>query len=379
MTTHRNDSRARLWRTAADAAIAVVLAALVSAGTIGAGGGQHPGAGAFALIWLCAATLSVRRLWPEASLIGSMLVLWYYLALGYQEGPVYLLPAVAVFSYVMARPLKHSLIFVGALLVAFPVFYELILHDRDRLLVNIALTAIYLSIPTVGGVIAREARNARAQAAAANRERHRADERVAMAREIHDVVGHSLAVVSMNAGVALHMLEKRPEAAPGVVENLRAIRDTSTRALDDLRSTLAPLRDGQAPELRPTRTLDDIPALVADIGKGGLTVDYRQTGDAAQVPGRVAAAAYRVVQESLTNVIRHAAASRATARLECGEASLTIEVTDDGRGGEVDPDRPGQGLAGMIERVEAQGGTFSAGPAPGGGFAVHAEIPYTGS
>ncbi|GAB4006562.1 hypothetical protein GCM10029992_57690 [Glycomyces albus] len=216
--------------------------------------------------------------------------------------------------------------------MAFPIFYELILHDRNRLLVNIALTAIYLSIPTVGGVIAREARNARAQAAAANRERHRADERVAMAREIHDVVGHSLAVVSMNAGVALHMLEKRPEAAPGVVENLRAIRDTSTRALDDLRSTLAPLRDGQAPELRPAHTLEDVPALVADVRKGGLTVDYRQTGDAEKVPGRVAAAAYRVVQESLTNVIRHAAASRAVARLECGEASLTIGVTDDGRG-----------------------------------------------
>ncbi|HLU28801.1 MAG TPA: histidine kinase dimerization/phosphoacceptor domain-containing protein, partial [Glycomyces sp.] len=198
----------------------------------------------------------MRRLWPEAALLGSMLTLWFFVARGHPEGPVYLLPAVAVFSYTMARPLRAGLALLGGLLVAFPLFYEVVLDDPNSLAVNTAVTFIYLAVPAVGGVIAREARDARAQAAAARRERHCADERVAMAREIHDVVGHSLAVVSMNAGVALHVLEKRPDAPPGVVENLRAIRDTSTRALDDLRATLGPLRQGEQPELRPAFALD---------------------------------------------------------------------------------------------------------------------------
>lgn len=361
----------------ADAALALALALLVSAATFGANGGRPPGHEALALIWLCAATLTVRRLWPEAALAGSMLALWCFVGRGHPEGPVYVLPAVAVFSYVMARPRKASLVALGALLVAFPVLYETVFDDRNGPVANLAITFIYLAIPAAGGVIAREARSARAQAAAARRERHRADERVAMAREIHDVVGHSLAVVSMNAGVALHVLEKRPDAAPaGVVEHLRAIRDTSTRALDDLRATLAPLRRGARPALRPACTLADVPALVDDVRKGGLAVEYTVTGDAEAVPQRAAATAYRVVQESLTNVIRHAEAARASVRIDCGPDRLVVDVGDDGRGGEVDPDRAGQGVTGMMERVEAHGGEFRAGPAPGGGFAVHAEIPY---
>ncbi|WP_051393531.1 sensor histidine kinase [Glycomyces arizonensis] len=376
MTTQRNETRPTRLAILGDVGIAVVLAVLVSAATFGAGGGHHPGGGALGLIWLCAATLTVRRVWPEAALFGSMLALWYFVALGYPEGPIYVLPAVAVFSYVMARPLKTSLILLGVLLVAFPVFYELVLDDPNSLVVNISITLIYLAVPTVGGVIAREARHARAQAAAARRDRHRADERVAMAREIHDVVGHSLAVVSMNAGVALHVLEKRPDAAPGVVENLRAIRDTSTRALDDLRATLVPLRQGEQPELRPAFSLVDVPTLVADIRKGGLKVDCAITGDAEAVPPRIAATAYRVVQEALTNVIRHAEATAATARIDCGADRLAIDIDDNGRGGEVDPDRVGQGITGMMERVQAHGGSFHAGPASGVGFAVHAELPY---
>ncbi|GAB3657317.1 sensor histidine kinase [Glycomyces tarimensis] len=379
MTTQRNGSRPALSAVVGDIVIAVVLGILVSVATIGANDGVHPGAGAVALIGLCAATLTVRRLWPEASLIGSTLVLWCYVGLGHPEGPVYLLPAVAVFCYVVARSLQASLIMLGSLLVAFPVFYEFVLDDGNRLPVNIAITFIYLAIPAVGGVIAREARNARAQAVAANRERHRAEERVAMAREIHDVVGHSLAVVSMNAGVALHVLEKRPDAAPGVLEHLRAIRDSSSRALDDLRATLVPLRHGEQPELRPAFSLVDVPVLVDDVRRGGLEVDCRIEGDPESVPTRIASTAYRVVQEALTNVIRHSGASRATVRLGCGAGALAIDVTDDGRGGEVDPGRLGQGIAGMMERIGAHGGAFNAGPATGGGFAVHAELPYAHS
>ncbi|WP_100444221.1 sensor histidine kinase [Glycomyces xiaoerkulensis] len=363
-----------------DVGVALMIGAGTAGATIGATADHAPGLGAFALIGLSTALLAVRRRWPEATLFGTMAVLWVYLALDFPEGPVYVMPAIGVFFYAFARSLKATLFVLALLWVANTVFQAYGL-DPDRgpdPLVEATITVVWLAIPATIGRVVREARRARARETAAERERHRADERVAMAREIHDVVGHSLAVVSMNAGVALHMLEKRPEAAAGQVENLRAIRDTSTRALDDLRATLAPLREGQAPELRPAYTIEDIPALVDDVRGGGLPVECAIGGDAAAVPPRPAAAAYRVVQESLTNVIRHAEASRAGVRIDCGAEGLAIEVTDDGRGGEIDPAAAGQGITGMIERVEAHGGTFRAGPGPGGGFAVHAEIPYAG-
>src|SRR5690606_13545991 len=136
-----------------DIGLAVVLGLLVSGATFGANDGVHPGWGALALIWLGAATLTVRRVWPEAALLGSTVTLWYFLALGHPEGPIYVLPAVAVFSYVMARPLKTSLILLGVLLVAFPLVYQLVLDGAAGLLMTVSLTFIYLAVPTVGGVI----------------------------------------------------------------------------------------------------------------------------------------------------------------------------------------------------------------------------------
>nr|WP_255672426.1 sensor histidine kinase [Glycomyces amatae] len=197
-----------------------------------------------------------------------------------------------------------------------------------------------------------------------------------MAREIHDVVGHSLAVVSMNAGVALHVLAKRPDVPPEAVENLQAIRDASNRALQDLRATLAPLRRGHQLELRPTGAIADIPSLVDGVRKGGLAVECTVSGDPGAVPAGIAATVYRVVQESLTNVIRHAEATGARVRIDCRPDRVAVSVEDDGRGGPVDPDRMGQGITGMMERVRAAGGAFSAAPAPGGGFAVEADLPY---
>jgi signal transduction histidine kinase len=182
----------------------------------------------------------------------------------------------------------------------------------------------------------------------------------------------------MNAGVALHMLEKRGQSAPPeVLENLQAIRDASTRALQDLRATLAPLRQGRHPDLRPTGAIADIPSLVESVRTGGLDVAYEVGGDPALVPANLAATAYRVVQESLTNVIRHAEASRATVRIDCGATEIRILVEDDGRGGPIDLDRVGQGVTGMMERVLTSGGHFSAAPGNGGGFAVRADMPYT--
>src|SRR5690606_2149569 len=152
---------------------------LVSAATFGANGGGHPGHGALALIWLGAATLAGRRPRPAAAPPGPMPWLSVFRARGHPEGPGYPRPAVAVFPSTMARPLRAGLALLGGLLVASPLFYEVVLDDPNSLAVNTAVTFIYLAVPAVGGVIAREARDARAQAAAARRERHCADERVA--------------------------------------------------------------------------------------------------------------------------------------------------------------------------------------------------------
>ncbi|HEX2143120.1 MAG TPA: sensor histidine kinase [Glycomyces sp.] len=375
MTT-QTSARGTVPALAFDIGLAVLLALLTSGMTVGATADHDPGRLAFALIWVAAAFLAVRRRWPEVALAGSTAGLYVYLYFGLPEGPVFLIPAVAVFFYAFARPLKTLLVVLAVLLVVNTAYMMFVRDEVDGLWVSASITVVWLGIPATGGRIVHEARNSRAREKAAERERYRADERVEMAREIHDVVGHSLAVVSMNAGVALHVLDKRPGTPPEVVENLQAIRDASTRALQDLRATLAPLRQGRQSELRPTGAIADIPSLVDAVRTGGLDVEYTVAGDPAVVPANVAATAYRVVQESLTNVIRHAEASRAIVRIDCGPNRIRILVEDDGRGGPIDPNRIGQGVTGMMERVLTGGGDFNAAPRPGGGFAVKADMPY---
>jgi signal transduction histidine kinase len=373
-------ARTRIPAPVFDIGLAVLLALLVSGTTVGAAPNHRPGPLAFALIAATAAFLAVRRRWPEVALAGTLAGLYTYLYLGLPEGPIYMLPAVAVFSFAFARPLKRLLFVLPGLFAVNTAYQTFVLGEITDLWVNASITFVWLAIPAAGGRIVREARHARAREREAERERYRADERVEMAREIHDVVGHSLAVVSMNAGVALHVLEKRPGTPPEVVENLQAIRDASTRALQDLRATLAPLRQGRQPELRPTGAIADIPSLVEAVRTGGLEVEYEVTGEPEMVPTNIAATTYRVVQESLTNVIRHAEASKATVRIYCDPRWVRILVEDDGRGGPIDLDKIGQGVTGMMERVLTSGGVFSAAPKrDGGGFAVKADMPYNRS
>lgn len=372
-------ARAKVPAFVFDIGLAVLLGLITSGSTVGATPDHHPGVLAFVLIGITAAFLAVRRYWPEVALSGSLAGLYVYLYLGLPEGPIYLLPAVAVFFYAFARPLKTLLVVLAGLFVVNTSFQTFVLGEIPDLWVNASITFVWLGIAAAGGRIVREARHSRSREREAERERYRADERVEMAREIHDVVGHSLAVVSMNAGVALHVLEKRPGTPPEVVENLQAIRDASTRALQDLRATLAPLRQGRQPELRPTGAIADIPSLVEAVRTGGLDVECAVTGEPELVPTNIAATTYRVVQESLTNVIRHAEAAKATVRIDCDPRWIRILIEDDGRGGPIDPDRIGQGVTGMMERVVTSGGVFSAAPKRGGGFAVKADMPYAPS
>lgn len=198
-------------------------------------------------------------------------------------------------------------------------------------------------------------------------------ERVRIARELHDVLAHSLSQINVQAGVGLHLMDRQPEKA---AEALASIRETSKTALDDVRSVLGVLRseDGADPSapLVPEPDLDRLPALVAAVP--GVEVTLDDTLEA--VPKAVQLALYRIVQESLTNITRHAHAGRAWVRLWREAGSYRLEVRDDGAA----PSAPasetgGRGLLGMRERAELLGGRLTAGPAEGGGFVVAAEIP----
>lgn len=196
-------------------------------------------------------------------------------------------------------------------------------------------------------------------------------ERVRIARELHDVLAHSLSQINVQAGVGLHLMDRQPDKA---AEALASIKDTSKTALDEVRAVLGALRSDGAVDapLVPEPGLDRLPALVAGIRGVEVTLDV--TLDDAPKP--VQLALYRIVQESLTNVTRHSGAAHATVRIWADADAYHAEIADDGAGAaSVASETGGRGLLGMRERAELLGGRLSAGPAPGGGFVVAAVIP----
>jgi signal transduction histidine kinase len=202
-------------------------------------------------------------------------------------------------------------------------------------------------------------------------------ERARIARELHDVVAHSLSVVIAQADGGRYAGRSDPSAATGALE---AVAATGRQALTDMRSLLGVLRDGGAEEYAPQPDVAAIPGLVDDVRASGLDVDLLVEGEAQPMPAGPQLAAYRIVQESLTNVLKHAGpASRAWVRLQWRPDALELSVLDDGRGASaamVDPDGSGQGLRGLRERAVLHGGRLEAGPRSGGGFGVHAALPY---
>lgn len=201
-----------------------------------------------------------------------------------------------------------------------------------------------------------------------------ADERLRIAQELHDVVAHSLGVIAVQAGVGVHVIDKDPAEAKRALEH---ISRTSRASLGEIRRLLGLVRSG-APtvEYAPTPGLADLPQLASEIADAGLPVDLAVAPDATGVPPGVELAAYRIVQEALTNAIRHAHARRATVRIGVDGGSLHVVVTDDGSGQTGGRGGGGHGLVGMRERVAVYGGTLDVGPGPGGGFRVDATLPY---
>ncbi len=203
-----------------------------------------------------------------------------------------------------------------------------------------------------------------------------AEERVRIARDLHDIVAHNIAGISLQAATGAHVADAHPEQARAA---LLAIREASRQTLDELRTTLHLLREGDddAP-LAPTPGLDALDELIASVVANGVPTTLEVLGDTSDVPEAVAGAAYRIVQESLTNVMRHAGPARATIQVDRVTDGLSVRVEDDGRGVSAAVQAAtvtGHGLSGMRERALALGGSVDAGPRPGGGFRVRAWLP----
>ncbi len=206
--------------------------------------------------------------------------------------------------------------------------------------------------------------------------RQASEERLRMARELHDVLAHNISMINVQAGVALHLIDQNPEQARTA---LAAIKDASKEALTEMRGVIGALRSqGETAPRAPTAGLDRLDELLDRARAAGLAVEAEITGERRPLHAGTDLAAFRIVQESLTNVTRHAGPGPVTARVAIayGEHEVVVRVEDDGRGAPLLDDRPGgSGIRGMRERAAALGGTFDAGPRPGGGFRVRAALP----
>jgi signal transduction histidine kinase len=317
--------------------------------------------------------LLVRR--PgRAGVVGctaAVAALLTYLLLGYPFGPVFVPVVVAVL--LTAASGRRALAWSTAAALASSGAVALALRDAVAAPLLLAAVPWLVVLVLVGeGLRVRRERRAVAQAAEAARLQSLvATERLGIARELHDVLAHSLSAINVQAGVGLHLMDSDPAQARA---SLQAVKDTSKQALEDVRGVIGALRrDGDAPHA-PTPGLGDVALLLQEVSSTGLRISADVAADR-PVPPRVGAAVYRIVQESLTNVRRHASRPEAsvTVTVEARAAVVTVRSPRGVAAG--DRAAPaGHGLAGMRERTEALGGRFRAGP-EGSEFVVRAELP----
>jgi signal transduction histidine kinase len=323
---------------------------------------------------------AVRRRWPVVTFALVIAAIAVFGATGQPGGPLYATTFLAALNLAVLRPMRTWLPWTAT--AAFALFAaNWVGHGFSVHLIPVAL--LLLATPKLAGDAVRARRlrvetlEARVSLAEQETLRRVAEERLRIAREVHDVVGHGLATITLRAGVADRLADRDPAE---VRASLRAIRQVSKESLAELSALLGVLRaegDGEGPERAPVPDLQALPQLVDGLRDAGMDValDVETTG--AAVPEVVAAAGYRIVQEALTNVARHAGADASTrVRLTRRDGVVEVEVRDDGRGA-AGPVRAGGGLTGMRERAAALGGRLEAGGMPSGGFRVWASLPVS--
>jgi signal transduction histidine kinase len=334
-----------------------------------------------------------RRRWPVATLLAVAAVTVVYFALGYPFGPAWLALLVAFWTAVTGGQRLAAWLTAAAAVPAYVTLTALFGRTPAPALPGLAAHLGWLLVVLVVAEVVRIRRERTLEAARtrAEEDRRRAgEERLRIAQELHDVLAHNISLINVQAGVALHLLDEQPGQARTA---LAAIKQASNDALGELRSVLDILRQGGDAPRSPTSGLDSLDGLVVNAEAAGLEVRARVEGTPRPLPAGVDLAAFRIVQEALTNVTRHAGRPvTATVLVAYGDHDLTVRVDDDGNGvesafgrQEADSDRQdrrsgrsgrsGNGIRGMRERAAALGGELAAGPRAGGGFRVSARLP----
>lgn len=298
-----------------------------------------------------------------------------------ENGTVFLF-CVVIASYSIGAHGKALDVIVGLSGLGVAAAADVATSARGALLDDFMYVGFVLAAPCVAGRIARHRHNhvlqlqrEASELRKAQQERAiraAAEERARIARELHDIVAHSLAVMLVQAGAGEQMVDKDP---PRASEALRAVQETGRQALADMRRLLGLLRDDpMVADLAPQPCTGDINRLVDDVRATGMEVDLIIDGEMRPLSLGVELAAYRVAQEALTNALKHSGARRACVRVKYESDALTVEVSDDGSGNGLDGNG-GHGLVGMRERVTVHGGWLDVGSGPEGGFIVRAWLP----
>ncbi len=315
-----------------------------------------------------AGALAWRRSRPAASYAVMVVGCLVVTLTGHDVGLLSIMILLSLYS--LAAHGRRRDAFVG-LLVGLVSFVGLALLDTPDLGTSVLLQSLALLVAAwaLGDAIRSRRQAQREQVVAAVTE-----ERLRIARDLHDVVAHSMSLIAVQAGVGAHVIRTDPDAAE---HSLEVIADTSRKALEQTRSMLGMLRETEDGTRPPTQGLHDLDSLVDDVRRSGLDVELSQSGTADDPNAAVSLTAYRVVQESLTNVIKHSAATRAQVTVAASADSIDIVVTDPGPARPSAGARSGHGLIGLDERVRLVGGVMEAG-ANGTGFRVWASLPTGG-
>jgi signal transduction histidine kinase len=362
---------ARLDPLTVDRALAVVLTVLAQA-EVWFGSGDHRAVAAF-VAFVSTASIAVRRRLP--ALVGIVVPLLYSLQLGFWGDPQIIVASVGYFCalYALAvwttpRGFALGMAFlVGSFLItSFGPKGSL----GNTALFSVVEIAVVLLVRRVVGDRERRARLAERERDLAAREAI-VEERARIARELHDAIAHNVSMMVVQAGAERRVLD----GDVGTREVLETIERIGRGALTEMRRLVGMLRSDAADSLAPQPGLGDLPTLVAQVRESGLPVDLMIEGERRELPVGIELSAYRIVQEALTNALKHAGEARASVRVRYEPESLELEIVDDGAGAAAPVASGGHGLVGMRERVALYGGRLDTGRRAGGGFAVRVLLP----